>query len=83
MTRLALVQSRVHAVLCGKERFWTELSVTGRLVQMSMYAVMIIVLIIKVRYFPTENLARDHLKRHGVEHYWDLALSEAILEEGD
>ena len=39
---------------------------------------------LQVRYFPTENLARDHLKRHGVEHYWDLALSQAIVEqEGD
>lgn len=41
-------------------------------------------LLLKVRYLPTENLARDHLKRHGVEHYWDLALSQAIVEqEGD
>ena len=40
--------------------------------------------VMQVRYFPTENLARDHLKRHGVEHYWDLALSQAIVEqEGD
>jgi len=38
----------------------------------------------QVRYFHTENLARDHLKRHGVEHYWDLALSQTIVEqEGD
>lgn len=35
----------------------------------------------KVRHFTTEGLARDHLKRHGVEHYWDLALSEAIVEQ--
>ena len=35
----------------------------------------------KVRYFSTEGLARDHLKRHGVEHYWDLALSETIVEQ--
>ena len=35
----------------------------------------------KVRHFSTEGLARDHLKRHGVEHYWDLALSETIVEQ--
>ena len=35
----------------------------------------------KVRYFSSEGLARDHLKRHGVEHYWDLALSETIVEQ--
>lgn len=34
----------------------------------------------KVRACPTEALAREHLKRHGVEHYWDLALSTAIVE---
>lgn len=35
----------------------------------------------KVRHFSTEGLARDHLKRHSVEHYWDLALSETIVEQ--
>ena len=35
----------------------------------------------KVRHFSSEGQARDHLKRHGVEHYWDLALSETIVEQ--
>ena len=25
-------------------------------------------------------MAREHLKKYGVEHYWDLALSESLLE---
>ena len=37
----------------------------------------------KIKGFPTEGLAREHLKRHSVEHYWDLALSETIVEEED
>ena len=37
----------------------------------------------KIKGFPAEGLAREHLKRHGVEHYWDLALSETIVEEED
>ena len=37
----------------------------------------------KIRHFSTEGLARDHLKRHSVEHYWDLALSETIVEQED
>lgn len=28
----------------------------------------------------TEKLARDHFKKHGVEHYWDLAYSASVLE---
>ena len=36
----------------------------------------------KVKSIPTEVLAREHLRRHGVEHYWDLALSETIVEQG-
>ena len=36
----------------------------------------------KVKGVPTEVLARDHLKRYGIEHYWDLALSESIMEQG-
>lgn len=28
-------------------------------------------------------MARDHLKKYGVEHYWDLALSESLLENAD
>ena len=33
--------------------------------------------------FPTDSLAREHLKRYGVKHYWDLALSETIVEQED
>ena len=29
---------------------------------------------------PTERYARDQFKKHGVEHYWDLAFSGAVLE---
>ncbi|KAK3879323.1 hypothetical protein Pcinc_016108 [Petrolisthes cinctipes] len=32
---------------------------------------------------PTESFARDHFKKHGVEHYWDLAFGKKILEEAD
>lgn len=35
----------------------------------------------KIKGFPTDGLAREHLKRYGVEHYWDLALSETIVEQ--
>ena len=37
----------------------------------------------RVKSFPTEPLARDHLKKHKIEHYWDLALSQKIVEEED
>lgn len=30
---------------------------------------------------PSEVVAREHLRKHGVEHYWDLAYSSAVLEE--
>ncbi|XP_077993546.1 U4/U6 small nuclear ribonucleoprotein Prp3-like [Glandiceps talaboti] len=29
---------------------------------------------------PTEKLAREQFRNHGVEHYWDLAHSESIIE---
>lgn len=29
---------------------------------------------------PTEAYAREQLKKHGTEHYWDLAFSSTILE---
>lgn len=35
---------------------------------------------IKFKQCPTENMAREHFKKHGTEHYWDLALSESVLE---
>ncbi len=28
----------------------------------------------------TEKLAREQLKKHGVEQYWDLAYSKTILD---
>nr|XP_033790682.1 U4/U6 small nuclear ribonucleoprotein Prp3-like [Geotrypetes seraphini] len=34
----------------------------------------------KFKQCPTENMAREHFKKHGVEHYWDLALSMSVLE---
>ena len=30
---------------------------------------------------PSEIAARDHFRKHGVEHYWDLAYSSAVLED--
>lgn len=35
---------------------------------------------IKFKVCPMERLAREHFKRHKVEHYWDLAYSGAVLE---
>eukprot|EP00731_Ephydatia_muelleri_P017807 Em0010g905a len=35
----------------------------------------------KMKHCPTESLAREHLKKFGVEHYWDLALSKVIVEQ--
>ncbi|NXK62515.1 PRPF3 protein, partial [Sylvietta virens] len=32
---------------------------------------------------PTENMAREYFKKHSAEHYWDLALSESMLESMD
>ncbi|KAI5624122.1 U4/U6 small nuclear ribonucleoprotein Prp3 [Silurus asotus] len=37
----------------------------------------------KFKQCPTENMAREHFKKHGTEHYWDLALSESVLETAD
>ncbi|XP_047662966.1 U4/U6 small nuclear ribonucleoprotein Prp3-like [Tachysurus fulvidraco] len=37
----------------------------------------------KFKQCPTENMAREHFKKHGSEHYWDLALSESVLETAD
>uniref|UniRef100_A0AAY5EJX6 U4/U6 small nuclear ribonucleoprotein Prp3 n=1 Tax=Electrophorus electricus TaxID=8005 RepID=A0AAY5EJX6_ELEEL len=31
---------------------------------------------VKFKQCPTENMAREHFKKHGTEHYWDLALSQ-------
>ncbi|XP_058504712.1 U4/U6 small nuclear ribonucleoprotein Prp3 [Solea solea] len=37
----------------------------------------------KFKQCPTENMAREHFKKHGTEHYWDLALSQSVLETSD
>ncbi|KAG8449862.1 hypothetical protein GDO86_016511 [Hymenochirus boettgeri] len=37
----------------------------------------------KFKQCPTENMAREHFKKHGAEHYWDLALSRSVLETAD
>ncbi|KAM4690339.1 U4/U6 small nuclear ribonucleoprotein Prp3 [Rhinophrynus dorsalis] len=37
----------------------------------------------KFKQCPTENMAREHFKKHGAEHYWDLALSQSVLESAD
>ncbi|XP_043935848.1 U4/U6 small nuclear ribonucleoprotein Prp3 [Protopterus annectens] len=37
----------------------------------------------KFKQCPTESMAREHFKKHSAEHYWDLALSESILECSD
>ncbi|ENN82859.1 hypothetical protein HUJ04_010091 [Dendroctonus ponderosae] len=36
---------------------------------------------LKFKVCPTERLAREHFKKHKVEHYWDLAYSGAVLEQ--
>ncbi|XP_065841750.1 U4/U6 small nuclear ribonucleoprotein Prp3-like [Oscarella lobularis] len=35
----------------------------------------------KIKQVGAEVFAREHLKKYGVEHYWDLALSQSIVEE--
>ncbi|KAJ0169758.1 hypothetical protein K1T71_014364 [Dendrolimus kikuchii] len=37
---------------------------------------------IKFKVMPTEKQAREHFQKHGVEHYWDLAYSGAVLGAG-
>ncbi|XP_077432850.1 U4/U6 small nuclear ribonucleoprotein Prp3 [Vanacampus margaritifer] len=37
----------------------------------------------KFKQCPTENMAREHFKKHGTEHYWDLALSKSVLDSPD
>uniref|UniRef100_A0A3P9I2H0 U4/U6 small nuclear ribonucleoprotein Prp3 n=1 Tax=Oryzias latipes TaxID=8090 RepID=A0A3P9I2H0_ORYLA len=38
---------------------------------------------IKFKQCPTESMAREHFKKHGTEHYWDLALSHSVLDGTD
>lgn len=37
----------------------------------------------KFKLCPMQSMAREHLKKYGVEHYWDLALSESLLQNAD
>ncbi|KAG8010032.1 U4/U6 small nuclear ribonucleoprotein Prp3 [Nibea albiflora] len=37
----------------------------------------------KFKQCPTESMAREHFKKHGTEHYWDLALSKSVLDGTD
>lgn len=37
----------------------------------------------KFKQCPTESMAREHFKKHGTEHYWDLALSKSVLDTAD
>uniref|UniRef100_A0A1A8NMY7 U4/U6 small nuclear ribonucleoprotein Prp3 n=1 Tax=Nothobranchius rachovii TaxID=451742 RepID=A0A1A8NMY7_9TELE len=37
----------------------------------------------KFKQCPTESLAREHFRKHGTEHYWDLALSHSVLDGTD
>lgn len=34
----------------------------------------------KFKLCPAETFAREHFKKHGVEHYWDLAYTQSIIE---
>ncbi|XP_065224726.1 U4/U6 small nuclear ribonucleoprotein Prp3-like [Planococcus citri] len=38
---------------------------------------------IKLKACATEKLAREQLRKHGVEHYWDLAFSKSVLDLPD
>ncbi|CAF0824165.1 unnamed protein product [Rotaria sordida] len=35
---------------------------------------------IKFKSCPTENFAREHFRRHGVEHYWDIGHNDSVLD---
>lgn len=37
----------------------------------------------KFKSCPSEQMAREFLKKYGAEHYWDLALSESIIATDD
>ncbi|KAJ8683809.1 hypothetical protein QAD02_019601 [Eretmocerus hayati] len=38
---------------------------------------------IKFKVCPIEKMAREHFKKHQVEHYWDLAYSGAVLDNAE
>ncbi|KRZ95414.1 U4/U6 small nuclear ribonucleoprotein Prp3 [Trichinella sp. T8] len=38
---------------------------------------------IKFKMCPLEKLAREYFQKHGVEYYWDMAYSRAIMEQND
>ena len=58
---------------------------------MNMYVVFVFIIqgIRSTRHFydwrfkqcPSETIAREHLKKHGAEHYWDMALSLSIVDQ--
>jgi len=35
---------------------------------------------IKFKACPTENFAREHFRRHGVEQYWDIGHNDSVLD---
>jgi len=35
---------------------------------------------IKFKACPTENFAREHFRRYGVEHYWDIGHNDSVLD---
>ncbi|GAB6031986.1 hypothetical protein CHUAL_010364 [Chamberlinius hualienensis] len=38
---------------------------------------------VKFKACPTETMAREHFKRSGLEHYWDLSFSHSVLEAAE
>ena len=36
-----------------------------------------------IKQFQSEIQARDFLKKYGIEHYWDIALSQSLQEEAE
>ena len=36
-----------------------------------------------MKQFQTELQAREFLKKYGIEHYWDIALSQSLQEENE
>lgn len=38
---------------------------------------------VKFKACATEKLARDQMRKHGVEQYWDLAYSKTVLDLPD
>lgn len=53
--------------------YYTLLSLQGEVTQRAFTDV-------RLKVCPTEAFAREQFKRNGVEHYWNLAYSNAILQ---